>query len=249
MFEESAVSIFEASSNLPEVIHAELLEVSPESFEPSLKVGSKSATEIGDDYGVSTKTVQTWFKAVRAAYPWIEPGALKTGRSVKTCYTSLCQALIAEYRASAATVSEEDWIASVHAANPDKIQVSEVTDAELVEEFESSEPASSAITLRPSDSSIAVHQVNQIYLTVINTQAQVDQALATLQTTLTQWSQNNSNLESALIQSAENQGSEIGAKVAIAKVSKLVQTSEQVEQSLAVQLGLLGKPQPDPQDS
>lgn len=117
MFEESTMSVFEASASLPEDAHGASLEVA----EPSLAVRAKSAKEIAEAFGVSDKTVQTWFKAVCAAYPWIDPKTLKTGSSNKIRYTPLCQALIAEYRAVAAALSEEDWIASVHTANPEKL--------------------------------------------------------------------------------------------------------------------------------
>lgn len=114
MFEESTESAFEVPTNSPEVSPNSPLEISP-------AVRAKSAKELADEYEVSDRTVQTWFKTVTAAYPWIEPEALKTGKSAKTRYTPLCQALIAEYRALASNVSEEDWITSIHAANPEKL--------------------------------------------------------------------------------------------------------------------------------
>ncbi len=214
--------------------------------EPSPEGRSKSAKELAHEYEVSDRTVQTWFKTVTTAYPWIDPSALKTGKSAKTRYTPLCQALLAEYRDNASVLSEEDWIASVHAANPEQgsAREPEVTEAELVEAPGGSKTGSvsATITVSPSKGTIAVHQVNQIHLTVINTQSEVDQALTHLQATLKQWSHNTSDLESALLQNAENKGSELGAKVAIAKVNKFVQTAEPVETALAEQLGLLGKP-------
>jgi hypothetical protein len=122
MFEESimsTMSTFEVPSNLPEVNRELLPEMSPEVVEASPKVRAKSAKEIADEYKVSDKTIQTWFKAVFAAYSWVDPKTLKVGSGNKIRYTPLCQTLITEYRAVAAELSEEDWIASVHAANPE----------------------------------------------------------------------------------------------------------------------------------
>lgn len=108
---------FQLSSNSIKV----LSESSREAVSSVLEVRSKSSKELAADYGVSDKTIQSWFKAVCAAYCWLEPETLKTGRSAKTRYTPLCQALIAEYRASASDLAEEEWIASVHAAHPEKL--------------------------------------------------------------------------------------------------------------------------------
>jgi hypothetical protein len=121
MFEESTVLPFEAPTNLFEIPSEVSAPPSTEPIELSSEVRSKSAREISEQFGVSDKTVQTWYKSICAAYPWIEPEALKTGKSAKTRYTPLCQSLIAEYRTAATELSEEDWIASVHAANVEKL--------------------------------------------------------------------------------------------------------------------------------
>jgi hypothetical protein len=124
MLKESTVSAFEVFSNLSEIP----LETSPEPFvegvKPSPEVRAKSAKEIAKEFGVSDKTVQIWFKAVCAAYPWIDPKTLKTGSGNKIRYTPLCQELIIDYRVVATELSEEDWIVSVHAANPKKLSTS-----------------------------------------------------------------------------------------------------------------------------
>jgi len=238
---------FQHPSNPLEATLEPFNEASNEAARSSLEVREpKSAKELAAEYKVSDRAFQDWFKTVCTAYVWVALSDLKTGNSNKTRYTVLCQDLIAQYRDASKILSADDWIKAIHESNRDKFQILEGVEAELVEEYKPPFADSSAIALRPSTSTIAVHQINQIHLTVINTQPQVDQALANLQSTLSQWNQNNNNLESALVQNAENQGSELGAKVAIAKVSKLVQTSEQVEQALAAQLGLLGKPQTAP---
>ncbi len=121
MFEEPTVPTFELPSKLPEIALEVSSEAAIEVVESSTEVRSKSAKELADEYGVSDRTVQSWFKTITTAYAWIEPESLKTGKSAKTRYTPLCQALIAEYRASTSTLSEEDWIASVHAVNPEKL--------------------------------------------------------------------------------------------------------------------------------
>ena len=239
MFEDSALSAFD----LPLIPLEPVIEPANEAARSSLEVREpKSAKELAAQYQVSDRTFQDWFKTVCSAYSWVLPTDLKTGNSNKTRYTVLCQDLIAQYRDQAKFLSADDWIKSVHTANPDRFQPSEITEAELVDE----QSTQGAITIHSSQQPISVHQVNQIHLTVINTQPQVDQALAKLQDTLSRWGQNTANLESALIQTAENKGSELGAKVAVAKVSKVIETSEQVEKALAEQLGLLGKPQPVP---
>jgi hypothetical protein len=125
--------------NLPEVLRAgsiagssEVLLASSEVFCTSLEVeknGSsleiytptpKSAIELGSEYGKSDRTIQTWIGTIESAYFWLEESALKTGSSNNLRYTPLCQELIAEYRSSG--LSAKSWVASVHAANPDKFQ-------------------------------------------------------------------------------------------------------------------------------
>jgi len=121
MFEETAIHTFEPATSLPqvtlEVPCKPVLEVAQHS--PELR--PKSAAELASDYGVSDKTIQTWYKAVCAAYCWLDSKVLKTGSSNKTRYTPICQELIAQYRVAVKDLSEEAWIASIHAANPDKI--------------------------------------------------------------------------------------------------------------------------------
>jgi hypothetical protein len=121
MLEEVTISTFKSPVNPPKFTCEVIPEASPEAVEASPEVRAKSSKELADEYEVSDRTVQTWVKTVATAYLWIPLKALKTGKSAKTRYTLLCQALIAEYRAAAAELSEEDWIASVHAANPEKL--------------------------------------------------------------------------------------------------------------------------------
>ncbi len=222
----------------------------------------KSSTEIAEAlaplHGVDPRTFQrnisNWFLVIKRAYCWFPEGDLRFGIGKLTRYTPFCCQQF-ETLAQVGKDGYDLWIASVHDSHRDVYQtwlqnrieqVDEVVDGEIEETPAASTASQGAITVHASQQPIAVHQINQIHLTVINTQPQVDQALANLQSTLSLWNQNSNNLESALVQNAENQGSELGAKVAIAKVSKLVQTSEQVEQALAAQLGLLGKPQTAP---
>ena len=121
MFEEANEHSFQPFSDLPEAMLEPSCEVSSKATQPSVEVRPKSAKELADEYGVSDKSIQGWFKTVAAAYLWLDSETLKTGKSAKTRYTALCQVLIAEYRVSAANLSEEDWILSVHAANPEKL--------------------------------------------------------------------------------------------------------------------------------
>ena len=121
MFKDTALHTFEPSTSLPEVTLEVPCEPVVEVAQPSGELRPKSATELASDYGVSDKTIQTWYKSVCAAYCWLDPGVLKTGSSNKTRYTPICQELIAQYRVAVKDLSEEAWIASVHADNADKI--------------------------------------------------------------------------------------------------------------------------------
>jgi len=123
MSQRFATSEFEPSANVIELPIERVCEVAPEGVAPTPEGRSKSAKELADEYGVSDRTINTWFKVVGAAYCWIEPEALKTGRSAKTRYTLLFQTLLADYRADAANRSDQDWMSAVHAANADKLSV------------------------------------------------------------------------------------------------------------------------------
>ncbi|MFE4108438.1 hypothetical protein [Almyronema epifaneia] len=87
--------------------------------EAASEVRAKSASELADEYQVSSRTVQGWFKIICSAYSWIDLPELKTGSSAKTRYTPYCQHLIAGFRQAAESMSAEDWVASIHAQNPD----------------------------------------------------------------------------------------------------------------------------------
>ncbi|MEP0914211.1 hypothetical protein NDI45_25210 [Leptolyngbya sp. GB1-A1] len=108
-------------------VPATSLEVRPTSPElPALSISDtpepltlKSAGELAEIYGVSDKSIQSWYKVVLLAYPWIDPLQLQVGASNKLRYTSLCQKLLADFRNSG--LSKDQWIASVHASNPDKL--------------------------------------------------------------------------------------------------------------------------------
>jgi hypothetical protein len=65
-------------------------------------------------YGVSNKQARNYAKAVKEAYPWLED-SLKHGQK----YTLLIVEKIDEFKASGLSVN--DWVASIHAANPDKL--------------------------------------------------------------------------------------------------------------------------------
>lgn len=121
MSQHLATSEFEPSASVIALPLERVREVAPEAATPSLEVRSKSAKELADDYGVSDRTINTWFKIVAAAYCWMEVEALKTGKSAKTRYTPLFQELLADYRSDAANRSDQDWIASVHAAHTDQL--------------------------------------------------------------------------------------------------------------------------------
>lgn len=121
MSQSSTAYEFEPSANVIELPLERVREVAPEAAAPSPEVRSKSAKELADEYGVSDRTINTWFKVVAAAYCWMEIEALKTGKSAKTRYTPLFQELLADYRSDAANRSDQDWIAAVHTAHTDQL--------------------------------------------------------------------------------------------------------------------------------
>ncbi|NJL23343.1 MAG: hypothetical protein HC895_25050 [Leptolyngbyaceae cyanobacterium SM1_3_5] len=121
MSQSSAMPEFEPSANVIELPLERVREVAPEAVAPLSEVRSKSAKELADEYGVSDRTINTWFKTVAAAYCWMEVEALKTGKSAKTRYTPLFQTLLADYRSDAANRSDQDWVAAVHAAHADQL--------------------------------------------------------------------------------------------------------------------------------
>lgn len=87
MFEESTAYTFDTFSNSSEGIPNASFEPSGKVAQPSLEVRARSAVEIATEYKVSDKTVQTWFKAVLAAYCWLDPEILRTGSGKKVRYT------------------------------------------------------------------------------------------------------------------------------------------------------------------
>ncbi|WP_346293756.1 hypothetical protein [Sphaerothrix gracilis] len=93
--------------------------------EASSEVRAKSASELADEFGVSSRTIQGWFKVILQAYVWIGETELKTGSSAKTRYTPYCQKLIAEFRQASEDMSAEDWITSIHEQNPNLLPVPE----------------------------------------------------------------------------------------------------------------------------
>ncbi len=132
MFENSTPSDFqpipettanprEASSAPPTNFAEPSPEIPATSSELALvEIGPKSAKEIGDLYKKTDKTVQNWFsRAICPAYCWLQPTDLQVGSSNQLRYTPLCQQLIADYRASG--LSADQWIAHIHAANPDRV--------------------------------------------------------------------------------------------------------------------------------
>lgn len=127
MSQSFAMPEFEPSANVIELPLERVREVAPEAVALAPEIRSKSAKELADEYGVSDRTINTWFKTVAAAYCWMEVEALKTGKSAKTRYTPLFQKLLADYRADAANRSDQDWMAAVHAANADKLSAPAAT--------------------------------------------------------------------------------------------------------------------------
>lgn len=171
MSQHSAVSEFEPSANVIELPLERVRDVAPEVVVPAPEVRSKSAKELAADYGVSDRTINTWFKVVAAAYCWMEVEVLKTGKSAKTRYTPLFQALLADYRADAANRSDQDWIASVQAANADQLSTTAaapeapVIELETVAESEPvPEPATAIVVPQSHIQLLDDHQQSELTL-------------------------------------------------------------------------------------
>ena len=120
MIETTQNTGFESLAQEPAQVPEVALEAASE-----VRAKSTSASELADEFGVSSRTIQGWFKIIRQAYPWINEADLKTGSSAKTRYTPYCQQLIAEFRQAAESMSAEDWVASVHAQNSDLFHAQE----------------------------------------------------------------------------------------------------------------------------
>ncbi len=93
----------------------------------------KTAREIAEIYEVSDRTIQSWFKVVSQAYPWLSEADLKTGKSAQTRYTSLCQELIADFRAS--NKGTEEWVAAIHLSNAEKLPRKRTLQERSLEQF------------------------------------------------------------------------------------------------------------------
>jgi hypothetical protein len=94
---------------------------------------TKTAKEIAELYGVSDRTVQSWFKVVNQAHPWLKEADLKTGKSAQTRYTTLCQELISAFRAS--SQGAEEWTAAVHRSNAEKLPREKTSPERSLEQF------------------------------------------------------------------------------------------------------------------
>jgi hypothetical protein len=76
----------------------------------------------GDERAVKTfqRNICNWYKAVREAYCWLPETNLRIGNGKNTRYTSFCCQQF-ETLAQVGKDGYDLWIASVHAANPDKL--------------------------------------------------------------------------------------------------------------------------------
>jgi hypothetical protein len=93
----------------------------------------KTAKEVAELHGVSDRTVQSWFKVVSQAYPWLNEADLKTGKSAQTRYTTLCQELISDFRASGQ--GAEEWTAAILRLNAEKLLREKTSPERSLEQF------------------------------------------------------------------------------------------------------------------
>ncbi|NJL19763.1 MAG: hypothetical protein HC895_01395 [Leptolyngbyaceae cyanobacterium SM1_3_5] len=170
MAQSITMSEFQPSANVIELPIATVREAAPEAATPTPDVRPKSSGEIASDYAVTDRAVQNQIKVVLAAYSWINPEALKIGKSNKTRYTPLCQELLAQYRAS--NLSAEDWIAAVHAANPDKVSAPTAST-----EAPSIEPEVLPQTAPDSEPSSAIATVPKSHIQLLDEDQQDELAL------------------------------------------------------------------------
>jgi len=240
MFEDPAVEAFEASTLACEISPEMPCQGSTDSSEPSPEVRSKSSRELADEYGVSDKTIQIWFKAVTAAYNWLEPETLKTGKSAKTRYTPLCQQLIAEYRAAVKELSEEEWIGSVHANNSDKMAsrtsfVSAQTAAGQISMIPYQPPVGEMERFTPPDRKIFKYTSTEEFTT---------QAKKNTEIALDVTHSNSSSLADALVSQMQQEGQKLGLTLFQAKYGTAHSVLAELEQSLAKKSGLAEEVQP-----
>jgi len=150
--QEGSDSVSDGSATVSE-------EIAPPSREGSAKsveiTEFASSQELAERWATSKKTIQTWIAYAMRAYPWIPEESFRLGSGNRVRYTSLCQEILLEYRSQPLTA--EDWIASVHSANSDKLK--ELQELERQKQPQggtspqrsSSSASSSALALLPQD--------------------------------------------------------------------------------------------------
>jgi hypothetical protein len=194
---------------------------------------------IAEYYRVSRKSVQQWFQKVKEACPWFREADL---RLPDDRYTPLCIELMGDYRLSGLPL--EAWKAKVWEQNPDLVTAYQASKPPA-EPVQTAAP-STAITLRPSETPIAVPQVESLNLSVIDSTQRLTEAIASLNTTLQQFVTNDQTLEAALREQASQKGTRLGTELAITEVGSMVQATEAVRVELAKKLGLLSNPSESP---
>jgi hypothetical protein len=194
---------------------------------------------IAQYYGVSRKSVQQWFQKVKDACPWFMEAALKLPDER---YTPLCIELMGGYRISG--LPFEAWKAQLWEQNPDLVTAYQASQAQ---NRAAHEPTSAAITVRESDQSLPVQEIQPLNLTVVDSTQRLAEAISSLNSTLQQFVSNDQTLEDALKQNAAQKGSRLGTELAIAEIGSMMQATEAARVELAKKLGLLSIPTDPPQ--
>jgi hypothetical protein len=194
---------------------------------------------IAQYYGVSRKSVQQWFQKVKDACPWFMEADLKLPDER---YTLLCIELMGSYRTSG--LPFEAWKAQLWEQNPDLVAAYQ---ASQFQNPPANEPASSAITIRESEQSLPVQEIQPLNLMVVDSTQRLAEAISSLNSTLQQFVSNDQTLEDALKQNAAQKGSRLGTELAIAEIGSMMQATEAARVELAKKLGLLSIPADPPQ--
>ena len=198
---------------------------------------------IAEHYGVSRKSVQQWFQKVKEACPWFTETDLKLPDER---YTPLFIELMGHYRTSG--LPFDAWKTQIWEQNPELVatyQSTQPVQSPAESTIKPPAPASnpgSAITVRASETPLAVDPLQPLHLTVIDSTQRLTEAISSLNNTLQQFVSNDQTLADALKQNATQKGSRLGTELAIAEIGSMMQATESARVELAKKLGLLAEP-------
>ena len=202
-------------------------------FPASAKSGTDTATDGNQQlytvanlqslFGVSNKQARNYAATVKDAYPWLTD-ELKRGQK----YTELMVEKIREFKASG--LSANDWIATIHHENPDKLQPQQ--------------PEINPLAIVPSvGSTLGTFSVNHDYQNLYqSTQDQlqqqtdfeaqlnqtIEQGIALLSADNTQWNQYEMSQDELLLRQAAAEGAALALKYEQTKTQSFKSTRAKV---------------------